>query len=311
MAIALENIAYIRQSNEMIKKITAAQLREQYMHDLEQTNASLDIKNRELQKLYNELKNTQTQLIHSEKMASLGQLVAGISHELNNPISFIYANVKQLKTYLQRIEGLLKKEDGSDVSNMDIKQSMPELLPDLKGLIDDTIQGSRIIKELVENLRKFSHLDQAEWKRSNIHEGIETSLMILKPQLKDRIEIIKAYKAEGMIDCNIGQLNQVFLNCLANAAQAIPGKGTIRIRTYEKKQNLLIEITDDGIGMSDEVLKKIFDPFFTTKDVGYGTGLGMSISYSIIKNHGGKIEVISEVGKGSTFTITLPSGHKE
>ena len=231
MAIALENIAYIRQSNEMIKKITAAQLREKYLRELEATNANLDAKNRELQKLYNELKNTQSQLIHSEKMASLGQLVAGISHELNNPISFIYANVKQLKSYHKHIEGLLYKLQQPHKTADKDARSIHKLLPDLKGLIEDTVHGSRIIKELVENLRKFSHLDQAEWKKSNIHEGIETSLMILKPQLKDRIHIHKDYQAGGIIECNIGQLNQVFLNCLANASQAISEKGNIWIST--------------------------------------------------------------------------------
>jgi signal transduction histidine kinase len=311
MAIALENIAYIRQSNEMIKKITAAQLREKYLRELEESNANLDVKNRELQKLYNELKNTQTQLIHSEKMASLGQLVAGISHELNNPISFIYANVTQLKSYNQKIEDFLKTLHNSDKTVKEGEQLIHDLLPDLKGLIEDTIHGSRIIKELVDNLRKFSHLDQAAWKKSNIHEGIETSLMILKPQLKDRITIHKEYRAGGIIECNIGQLNQVFLNCLANAAQAIPDKGNIRITTREEKKKVVIEITDDGIGMTEEVMKKIFDPFFTTKDVGRGTGLGMSISYSIIKNHGGKIEVASEAGRGSAFKIILPIGKED
>jgi signal transduction histidine kinase len=135
--------------------------------------------------------------------------------------------------------------------------------------------------------------------------------MILKPQFKERIIVHKNYKADGIIECNIGQLNQVFLNCLANAAQAISGKGNIRISTWEKKDTVVIEIADDGSGMPEEVMNKIFDPFFTTKDVGSGTGLGMSISYSIIKNHGGKIDVKSEVGKGSTFKITLPSGNAE
>jgi signal transduction histidine kinase len=300
MAIAIENNEYIKRSTEMVKKLTEAEVRERYLRELEEANAVLDSKNRDLQKLYDELKNTQAQLIHSEKMASLGQLVAGISHELNNPIGFIYANIKQLKTYTDKIEEFTKNL--SDRNNNQI----PSILPDIKNLIEDTIHGSQMVKELVDNLRRFSHLDQAEWKEVDIHEGIESSLMILNPQIKHHIRVEKNYTAKRRIDCNPGQINQVFLNLLANAAQAIEQEGTISIKTSEDEEYMTIEITDDGIGIPANIIDKIFDPFFTTKDVGKGTGLGLSISYSIIKNHGGKIEIRSNVGKGSTFTVILP-----
>ncbi len=309
MAIAIENNEYIKRSTEMVKKLTEAEVREKYLKELETTNAILDSKNRDLQKLYDELKNTQAQLIHSEKMASLGQLVAGISHELNNPIGFIYANIKQLKTYTDKIENFTKKLNNPDKKLSDLAKHddpITSLMPDLKNLIDDTIHGSQMVKNLVDNLRRFSHLDQAQWKRINIHEGLESSLMILNPEIKHRIKVEKEYTVNTEIECNPGQINQVFLNLLSNAAQAIKSEGTIHIKSWEDKDNLFVSIKDNGSGIPPDVLNKIFDPFYTTKDVGKGTGLGLSISYSIIKNHGGKIDVDTIPGEGSTFTVVLP-----
>ena len=295
----------------MIKKLTEAEVREKYLKELEVTNAVLDSKNQDLQKLYDELKNTQAQLIHSEKMASLGQLVAGISHELNNPIGFIYANVKQLKSYTDKIEKFAHSLDPKFVTSEEAKNiKIESILPDLKNLIDDTIHGSQMVKNLVDNLRKFSHLDQAQWKEVDIHQGIESSLMILNPELKHRIKVKKDFKANRLIECNPGQINQVFLNLLSNAAQAIEGEGTIIIKTKEDDNNLYVHISDTGSGIPTKLLSKIFDPFFTTKDVGKGTGLGLSISYSIIKNHNGRIEVESKIDTGSTFTLILPFSDK-
>ena len=309
MAIAIENNDYIKRSTEMVKKLTEAEVREKYLKELETTNAILDSKNRDLQKLYDELKNTQAQLIHSEKMASLGQLVAGISHELNNPIGFIYANIKQLKTYTDMIESFTNTLNKSGEKSSDHEKSneqITSILSDIKSLIDDTIHGSHMVKNLVDNLRRFSHLDQAQWKEVNIHEGLESSLMILNPEIKNRIKIDKDYIAKREIECNPGQINQVFLNLLSNAAQAIESKGTISIKTREDEDHMFISIKDDGSGIPANVLNKIFDPFYTTKDVGKGTGLGLSISYSIIKNHDGRIDVNSTPGKGSEFTVVLP-----
>jgi len=305
MAIAMENNEYIRKSTEMIKKLTAAEVREKYLKELEKTNTELDSKNRDLQQLYDELKSTQSQLIHSEKMASLGQLVAGISHELNNPIGFIYSNAKQLKTYTTRIEKYINKSE-DDINQSSGRIQIKELLPDLNGLIQDTISGSQMIKEIVDNLRNFSHLDEAIWKTVDIHAGIESSLKIMLPQFKRQLDIHKDFQASGLISCNPGQLNQVFLNILANAAQAIEDSGNIWINTRDKDSQLLVEIIDDGKGMPQEILDKIFDPFYTTKEVGEGTGLGLSISYSIIQNHQGTISATSTLNKGSTFTIKIP-----
>lgn len=298
LAITLENNKYIRQSNEMVEKLTAAKVREKYLQELEQANTALDAKNQELQKLYDELKNTQAQLIQSEKMSSLGQLVAGISHELNNPIGFIYSNSNQLKNYIHRIQEY--------ISSAALQKELTEILPDIKNLIEDTVSGSQAVKELVDNLRRFSHLDQAKWQKVDLHDSIESSLKILKSQIKNRIQVHKKYEIKKLVECNPGQINQVLLNILANAAQSIEDKGNIWIETNEENAYFVIEVRDDGIGMSEETLSKIFDPFFTTKDVGEGTGLGLSISYSIIKNHQGTIEAESELNNGSVFRIKLP-----
>ncbi len=315
MAVALENNEYIHRSTEMIKRLTAAEVQEKYLKELEAAYTVLDSKNRDLQRLYDELKNTQAQLIQAEKMASLGQLVAGISHEMNNPVGFIYSNIKQLQQYTQRIESFIARQlskssrplssSAGQSRQSDIEQ-IRQILPDIKNLIEDTITGSKMIKELVSDLRSFSHLDQAKWQLFNIHDGLENSIKIMLTQFKHQLTIQRSFQAAGVLECNPGQLNQVFLNLLTNAAQAIKEEGTIWIETSDVPGSLIIRIRDNGIGMTAETVNKIFDPFFTTKDVGEGTGLGLSISYSIIKNHGGTIEVASTPGQGSTFTITLP-----
>ncbi|NQT25396.1 VCBS repeat-containing protein [candidate division KSB1 bacterium] len=303
MAISIENNAFIRKSNAMVKQLTEAKVREKYLRQLEDANASLDVKNQELQHLFDELKQTEMQLIQSEKMASLGQLVAGISHELNNPVGFIYGNIKQLNRYIQRLEKAVQSDT--------LQKDLEKLLPDLEGLIQDTITGSQSVKVLVDNLRKFSHLDQAEWKECDVHEGLDICLMILRPQLKNRIQIKKFYNVKRQITGNAGQLNQVFLNLLSNAAQAIPKKGIIQIRTEQMEKGIEISFQDDGMGILKKDQGRIFDPFFTTKPVGEGTGLGLSISYSIIKNHSGQITFDSEEGKGSRFTVYLPNERKK
>ena len=159
---------------------------------------------------------------------------------------------------------------------------------------------------MVDNLRRFSHLDQAKLQKVDLHEGIESSLKILRTQFKNRIKVHKKYKTKYWVECNPGQINQVFLNILSNAAQAIKSTGNIWIETKQENDYFVVEIKDDGIGMPENILSKIFDPFFTTKEIGEGTGLGLSISYSILKNHGGTIEVNSKINEGTVFRIKLP-----
>ena len=304
-AIAIQNNNYTAQKAKLVKKLTEAQLREEYTRQLEETNRQLDQKNNELTQLFKELQEKESQLIHSEKMASLGQLVAGISHELNNPISFIYANSKALTDYLDELGGLIAPLKTQKAGKAIVDQ-FNKILDDIRSIVQDNISGSQNVKELVLNLKNFSRLDQAEWKEAHLCAGIESSLKILKPQIPDSVTIKKEFKDDPLIYCNPGQLNQVFINLISNAVQAIEDQGMVIIRTYINKPFFIIEVKDSGIGLSKENLNRIFDPFFTTKDINKGTGLGLSISYAIIQKHKGGIEVESEEGKGSTFRIKLP-----
>ena len=304
MAVAIENIAAIRRSNAMTRKLTEAKVREKYTSKLEKANLALEGKNRELNRLYEELKNTESQLVQSEKMASLGQLVAGISHELNNPIAFIYSNVRQLRSYTESISRSLTRK-GEARPDRIRKQ-----LLDIENLIEDTERGSRMVRDLVDNLRRFSHVDGAAWIPADVHEGIDSVLTILRPELEDHVEVHRNFGARSRVECNPGQMNQVFMNLVANASQAIEGRGNIWISTEERDGRIRISIRDDGKGIPESVRDRIFEPFFTTKDVGKGTGLGLSIAYAVVEDHGGTIEVQSEPGKGSTFTVVLPLRRK-
>ena len=304
VAIAIENNSYIQESAHLVRELTEARTKEKYVNALEETNIQLDQKNKELNKLFNELQQKEGQLIHSEKMASLGHLVAGISHELNNPISFIYANTKALENYLSEIEELwttLKRNDQGELNSR-----FKEVMVELGEIIRDNINGSKSVKDLVLNLKNFSRLDQADWKETHLVDGIESSLKILKPEITEAISVVKRYNTDPFIHCNPGQLNQVFLNLLSNAVQAMPDGGQLTISTDMKMDVLVIEVGDSGSGIPVEIQKKIFDPFFTTKDVNKGSGLGLSISYTIVQGHKGKLSVQSKPGAGSVFRIELP-----
>ncbi len=303
-ALTLENISYIEHTARLTRQVTEARLKEKYLAQLEQTNRQLDEKNRELTRLFKELQEKESQLIHSEKMAALGQLVAGITHEINNPVSFIYANSRALETLLKELQNLWGQLPDEVVQRYAPK--FEAIVSDIQGIITDNLSGSQTIKELILQLKNFSRLDQAEWKESSIVEGLETALHLIKHQLDDRIKIVKRFRDNPTILCNPAQLNQVFVNLLINAIQAIEGSGTITLETRTKNGFLEILISDTGKGISPEILPKIFDPFFTTKEVNQGTGLGLSISYSIIQKHNGEIQVQSTPGKGTTFTIRLP-----
>ncbi len=299
LLIAIDNNDYIKKEAELIKELTESKIRKEYLKQLEKTNKELDRKNNELTRLFKELQQKESQLIHSEKMASLGQLVAGISHELNNPISFIYANMQILENYTKEIEELA-------LGNSEISGEFTDILNDIKSIIDDNKRGSRAVKEIVQNLKSFSRLDQAEWKKAFPVEGIESSLKILKPQIDDKIIIKKDLAFNPEINCNPGQLNQVFVNIIMNAIQALEKGGKLEIRSFKRNNKLIIKFSDNGPGIDKKVISKIFDPFFTTKDVNKGTGLGLSISYSIIRSHGGALSVESIHGESTTFTIELP-----
>ncbi len=315
-AIALENNLYIEESKKLTQRITEAETREKYVQELEE-------KNRTLRQLYRELQDTQTQLIQSEKMAGLGQLVAGIAHELNNPVSFVYANMKELQNYIAAIDRLLAvltSESGGKNFQPKLAQTLREIREkydldfiqqDIQSLIEESIEGSQRLKNVVQNLRNFSRLDEAELKEVDLHEGLESTLLLLNNEIKDRITVHKDYGELPGVTCHPGQINQVFMNLLMNAVQAIEKNGNIWIKTGNLENQVEIIIRDDGKGIPEDIRQKIFDPFFTTKPVGKGTGLGLSISYNIIKEHGGNITVESEEGRGTAFRIVLPVQHPE
>ena len=268
----------------------------------------------ELEHTLENLRKTQAQLVQSEKLVSLGLLTAGIAHEINNPINFVSASVPSLKRNFEDVKSLITEIKSIKVSEeqriqldelfkqLDINATLEETEILLNGISDGANRTSIIVKDL----QSFSRIDDKEMKTANLHYGIDSTLALLKNKITDSIEVIMDYGNIPPIKCYEGQLNQVFMNVLNNAIDAIPGKGTITVKTRSENGFVKIYVTDSGVGMSEEVKKKIFDPFFTTKDVGKGTGLGLAVSYGIIERHGGTIEVKSEQGKGTEFIISLP-----
>jgi len=295
---------------------------------VEERTKALTSTNNELTLTLNELKQTQSQLVNAEKMASLGQLTAGIAHEINNPINFVVSNVQPLKRDVDDIYQLVTKyEEITDVEDFEKKMIninnfrkeidydylKEEIANLLKGIEDGAIRTADIVK----GLRVFSRLDENDLKRSNIIEGINSTLTLLNPEISGSMELIKQYSDIPAIECFPGKLNQVFMNILNNAIFAIKEykdrkeKGKLIISTYSDETFVFISIKDNGIGMTDEVKAKIFEPFFTTKDVGKGTGLGMSITFSIIQEHNGIIELNTEYGRGTEFILKLPINYSK
>ena len=288
--------------------------------ELEDLNANLENqvieRTAQLQETLQKLKSAQAQLVQSEKMVSLGQLVAGIAHEINNPIGAIYANMPPLEEYIDDIKGTVEiaqgclDEAGTKILNEHLEQiDYAFVIDDLGQLLNSQKQSAERIRNIVLSLRNFSRLDQGDVKTVLLEEGIDSTLQMLLHQFKNRVVIEKDYALNEMVECYAGELNQVFMNILANAIQAIPDTGAIFITTAKVNENAIITISDSGTGMPDDVKAKIFDPFFTTKDVGEGTGLGLSISYGIIEKHHGTLTVESNQDKenhGTRFIIAIP-----
>ncbi|MGD1848151.1 MAG: ATP-binding protein, partial [Salibacteraceae bacterium] len=271
----------------------------------------------ELQQTFENLQQTQAKLVSQEKMAGLGQLTAGIAHEINNPINFISGNVKPLRRDLDDLKEILEKyaeiEPDSDLEELleeveELKEDLDYdfVLDEIDSLINDIENGATRTAEIVKDLRNFSRLDEANLKKASIEDGLDSTLSILKNKYKERIEVVRHYAPLEPIECYAGKLNQVFMNILNNAIQATPDKGTITLTTIDKGEMVEVRLKDTGAGMTEETQKKLFDPFYTTKDVGEGTGLGMSISFGVINDHSGTIEFESELGVGTEFIITLP-----
>lgn len=273
----------------------------------------------EVDRRMRELKETQDFLFQSEKMASLGLLAAGIIHEINNPLSYVHSNLEGLKDRLQAIMSIfaliekfarLLPFDHPDVQAFEkLKQELDfdNFKVDLTDLIEESIEGAMRARKIIRNLREFSHMNENEVGQHDIEAGIDATLNIVNNELKYKAEIIKEYGGLPRVDCVVSQINQVVMNLLVNAAQAIEKTGMIYVRTgYEGVDRIWVEVEDTGPGIPEKIKAKVFDPFFTTKPVGKGTGLGLPLSYKIIKEHGGSIDFRSEPGKGTAFRFYLP-----
>ena len=262
------------------------------------------------------LAETQVQLLQAEKMASLGQLAAGIAHEVNNPIAFINSNLNSFQKYAAKIEGFLNalnslfKNSGNELSqtflNLKKENNIDFIINDMKSLLDESIEGTQRVKHIVQDLREFSHIDTKKLTYYNINDGVNSTLNIIRNELINSIEIRKNLGDIPQMLCYPQQINQAILNLLMNSIEAIESAGTIKIDTLTEDRGICLKISDNGAGIPKAIIDKIFDPFFTTKEVGRGTGLGLHIVYSIVKTHGGEINVVSHVGKGTTFNIHLP-----
>jgi len=282
-------------------------------------NEELSYKNKALSHTVDKLKEAQMHLVQAEKMASIGVLTAGIAHEINNPVNFIYTGVNSLEKDFEDIDTVLREfkkltpetinlnEEIKKIQKLKNKYYFNDAYSAIKETIKDIKIGAERTVEIIKSLRKFSSGSSGEWILANVHEGIDSSLLLLKNKYKNNIEIVKKYQKElPLIECLPGKLNQAFLNIINNAVDAIGKKGTIIIRTKSKENFIFVYIKDSGAGISDDLKEHIFEPFFTTKEVGKGVGLGLSITYGIIKDHHGDIMVESGQGQGVEFIIKLP-----
>jgi len=292
------------------------------LHDLTISLAAskdeIEKQSTELKEAFNELKETQAQLLQKEKMASIGQLAAGVAHEINNPVGFISSNLGTLGKYFNRydefiaaqtdfVNSIERDSSKEEIVKLRKKLKLDFLIEDTKDLLEESIDGTRRISEIVQSLKNFSRVDQAEFQEADLSECLESTLSVVWNEVKYKAKVIKEYGDLPLVKCFPNKLNQVFMNLLVNGVHAIEKQGEITIKSWADKDNAFVSISDTGQGIPEENLNKLFEPFFTTKDVGKGTGLGLSIVYDIVKkDHKGDIEVESEVGIGTTFTVRIP-----
>jgi len=279
------------------------------IHDLTERKKVTD----ELERAYSELKATQAKVVQQEKMASIGQLAAGVAHEINNPMGFISSNLGTLGKYLERLSEYIDFLSGAAVSGsfegIAFKKKslkVDYVLEDGRDLIAESLEGAERVRTIVRNLKSFSRVDESQYKAADINECLESTINIVWNELKYKASLERELGDIPLVSCNPQEINQVFMNLLVNASQAIEKQGEIRVRTWHDAEAVFAAVSDTGCGIPESVRNRIFEPFFTTKEVGKGTGLGLSITYDIIKKHRGDISVESEPGAGSTFTVRLP-----
>ncbi len=300
-------------ANAMMRR----QVEREHRRRQEELSGLVSERNAKLAAAYEELQRSHHQILQQEKMAAIGQLAAGVAHEINNPTGFIASNLGTLGKYIERLAACIREQGellaahapaeavSQHLANRQ-RLKIDYILKDAADLIDESKEGTERIKKIVQGLKNFSRKDQEVCQLSNINDCIESTLNIVWNELKYKTTVSKELGTLPLTACFPQQLNQVFMNVLVNAAHAITANGEIHIRTRDENGVIAITIADNGCGIPPENLARIFEPFFTTKEVGKGTGLGMSISAEIVKRHHGEISVASEVGRGTTFTITLP-----
>ena len=287
---------------------------EQRTADLADANRALTEEKGAQSKLIGQLHAAQSQLVQSEKMASLGQLSAGVAHEINNPLSFVSSNIQCLEEYMVALLALQREYDAlltdsrqrSRIEELRARHRVELIEEEIPEIISDTLEGTRRIKMIVDNLLNFSHISNTEWQPAGLNRCIEATLVIARNELKHKARVVTDLGELPDIQCIPSQINQVILTLLINAVHAIEENGEIHIQTRMRGEGVVIRVRDTGCGIAGENIKKIFDPFFTTKGVGKGTGLGLSVAYGIVRAHGGRIEVESELGRGSSFEVWLP-----
>jgi len=297
---------------------------EQFQQDrreLDRAYAALREEKARQEALIDELAQAHSQLLQSEKLASIGQLAAGVAHEINNPVGFVNANLGTLQRYVadlltalaayERTEAELIAESRATLAALKREIDIDYLRTDIPALLSESVEGLQRVKRIVQGLKDFSHVDKAEKQWANLESNLDTTIDVVWNELKYKAELEREFGAIPELECIPSQLNQVFMNLLMNAAQSIEGHGRITVRTGHDESTVWVEIEDTGQGIKPEHRDRIFDPFFTTRPVGTGAGLGLSISYGIVRKQGGRIEVRSQVGQGSTFRVILPKSPAE
>lgn len=283
---------------------------------LVETVQALEIERHEQKQLIARLAEAQEQLVQSEKLAAIGQLAAGVAHEINNPVGFVMSNFGSLERYMESAFALVETFDRhaaslpvevqAEIARMKADMDYDFVTEDARSLVAESRDGLERVKRIVSDLRDFSRVGETDWQCAHVHACLDSTLNVVMNEIKYKAQVVRDYGDLPDIECMPFQLNQVFLNLLVNAAHAIQSRGTITLRTRVDGSDVCIDISDTGEGMPPDVIKRIFNPFFTTKPVGKGTGLGLSVTHSIVARHHGSIRVDSSPGQGTTFTIRLP-----
>lgn len=306
------------QISHLFLAITDATTTASYSLALRQAHSQLEEEHKAQAELIRKLEEAQNQLLQSEKMASIGQLAAGVAHEINNPIGFVSSNLETLQHYCHSLVQALEfagqlaakhpcAELASSYQQYKTQHNLDFLLQDMPELITESLEGTGRVMSIVKSLREFSHVDSTEWKETSLIDSMESTLRIINNELKYKATIHKDYQQQmPLVYCQSMQINQVFMNLLLNAVQAMDQPGDIYIRISTEGEFAKVSVRDTGSGVAPQHLTKVFEPFFTTKPVGAGTGLGLSLSYSIIQKHQGKLSVNSQQGQGAEFVIALP-----